>query len=72
MLLLSKLNSVFCDCLNCFIFIHLDDILIFMQSLYEHITHIRQVLSCLLETKLLVKVEKCDSVILILSLVLVT
>uniref|UniRef100_A0A0E9VL09 ribonuclease H n=1 Tax=Anguilla anguilla TaxID=7936 RepID=A0A0E9VL09_ANGAN len=37
----------------------LDDILIFSNTPAEHVSHVRQVLKCLLEAKLFVKAEKC-------------
>lgn len=48
------------DFLNCFVFVYLDDILIFSRSLEEHIPHVRLVLQRLLEKRLYVKVEKCE------------
>ena len=54
----ALINDVLRDFLNRFIFVYLDDILIFSRSLDEHVSHVRQVLSRLLENKLFVKVEK--------------
>ncbi|KAI3375498.1 hypothetical protein L3Q82_003814 [Scortum barcoo] len=48
------------DMLNRFIFVYLDDILIFSRSLPEHTQHVRQVLQRLLENQLFVKAEKCE------------
>lgn len=45
--------------LNQFMFVYLDDILIFSRNLDEHIQHVRLVLQCLLENRLFVKAEKC-------------
>ncbi len=45
--------------LDQFIYIYLDDILIFSHSLQEHVQHVRQVLQRLLENGLYVKAEKC-------------
>ena len=45
--------------INRFIFVYLDDILIFSQSPEEHEQHVQQVLHHLLENKLYVKAEKC-------------
>ncbi len=53
------INDVLRDFLNRFVFVYLDDILIFSCNLEEHISHVHQVLSRLLENKLFVKVEKC-------------
>lgn len=46
--------------LNRFVFVYLDDILIFSCTLYEHKQHVRLVLQRLLENKLYVKPEKCE------------
>ena len=50
-------NDVLWDMINQFVFVYLDDILIFSTSPEEHTTHIRKVLQCLLY----VKAEKCSS-----------
>ena len=42
-----------------FVFVYLDDIIIFSQNLEEHVQHIRLVLHRLLENRLYVKAEKC-------------
>ncbi|XP_052387748.1 uncharacterized protein LOC127934413 [Carassius gibelio] len=44
---------------NQFVFVYLDDILIFSPSLQVHTQHVRQVLQRLLENQLYVKAEKC-------------
>ena len=46
-------NDVLRDFLNCFIFVYLDDILIFSHTPSEHILHVRQVLQRLLEANCL-------------------
>ncbi len=43
-----------------FIYVYLDDILIFSSSLQEHVQHVRRVLQRLLENGLFVKAEKCE------------
>ncbi|XP_051543938.1 uncharacterized protein LOC127434920 [Myxocyprinus asiaticus] len=53
----ALVNDVLRDMVNYFVFVYLDDILIFSQSLQEHTQHIRQVLQRLLENQLL---EKCQ------------
>ncbi len=53
-------NSVLGDMINQFVFVYLDDILIFSPSLQLHTQHVRRVLQCLLENKLYVKAEKCE------------
>ncbi len=45
--------------LNVFVFVYLDDILIFSPSLQVHVQHVRRVLQRLLENRLFAKAEKC-------------
>ncbi|KAG1953738.1 retrotransposable element [Pimephales promelas] len=52
-------NDVLRDMVDQFIYVYLDDILIFSSSLQEHVQHVRQVLQRLLENGLFVKAEKC-------------
>ncbi len=54
------INDVLREMLNHFVFVYLDDILIFSDSLQEHIDHVQQVLKKLLENHLFVKLEKCE------------
>ncbi|KAL0161469.1 hypothetical protein M9458_045194, partial [Cirrhinus mrigala] len=56
----NLVNDVLSDMLNRFVFVYLDDILIFSPSLQEHTRHVRQVLQHLLENQLFVKAEKCE------------
>ena len=53
----ALVNDVLRDMLNRFIFVYLDDILIFSQSMEEHVQHVSLVLQLLLENKLFVKAE---------------
>lgn len=53
-------NDVLRDFLNIFVFVYLDNILIFSKSLEEHLVHVRSVLQWLLENRLYVKAEKCE------------
>ncbi|KAF7656700.1 hypothetical protein LDENG_00037160 [Lucifuga dentata] len=46
--------------LNRFVFVYLDNILIFSRSREEHVHHIQSVLQRLLENPLFVKAEKCE------------
>ncbi|KAI3374582.1 hypothetical protein L3Q82_021153 [Scortum barcoo] len=48
------------DFLNRFVFVYLDDILIYSRNLPDHQLHVRQVLQRLLENRLFVKKEKCE------------
>ena len=56
----ALVNDVLRDFLNRFVFVYLDDILIFSQNTSDHVSHVRQVLQRLLENKLYVKAEKCE------------
>ncbi len=56
----ALVNDVLRDMVDQFIYVYLDDILIFSSSLQEHVQHVRQVLQRLLENGLFVKAEKCN------------
>ena len=56
----ALVNDVLRDMLNQFVFVFLDDILIFSKSLSDHVIHVRRVLQRLLENQLFVKAEKCE------------
>ncbi len=56
----ALINDVLRDMLNKFVFVYLDDILIFSRCLQEHVSHVRKVLGQLLENHLYVKPEKCE------------
>ncbi len=55
----ALINDVLRDMVNRFVFVYLDDILIFSPSLQVHTQHVRQVLQRLLENQLYAKAEKC-------------
>uniref|UniRef100_A0A9J8AAP7 ribonuclease H n=1 Tax=Cyprinus carpio carpio TaxID=630221 RepID=A0A9J8AAP7_CYPCA len=55
----ALVNDVLRDMVNKFVFVYLDDILIFSPSLQVHTQHVCQVLQRLLENQLYVKAEKC-------------
>lgn len=55
----ALVNDVLRDMIDQFIYVYLDDILIFSRSLQEHVQHVRRVLQRLLENGLFVKAEKC-------------
>ncbi len=55
----ALVNDVLRDMVDQFIYVYLDDILIFSSSLQEHVQHVRQVLQRLLENGIFVKAEKC-------------
>ncbi|KAL0161331.1 hypothetical protein M9458_045056, partial [Cirrhinus mrigala] len=56
----SFINEILKDFLNKFVIAYIDDILIYSKSETEHITHVRAVLSRLLDNQLYVKAEKCE------------
>uniref|UniRef100_A0A8C7YA87 Gypsy retrotransposon integrase-like protein 1 n=1 Tax=Oryzias sinensis TaxID=183150 RepID=A0A8C7YA87_9TELE len=56
----GMINDVLRDYIHHFVFVYLDDILIFSRTPSEHRRHVRLVLQRLLENKLFVKAEKCD------------
>ncbi|KAI2647999.1 Transposon Tf2-9 polyprotein [Labeo rohita] len=56
----SFINEILKDFMNKFVIAYIDDILIFSKSEAEHISHVRAVLSRLLEHQLYVKAEKCE------------
>ncbi|KAI2661053.1 Retrovirus-related Pol polyprotein from transposon opus [Labeo rohita] len=55
---LALVNDVLRDMVDLFIYVYLDDKLIFSSSLQEHVQHVRQVLQSLLENGHFVKPEK--------------
>ncbi len=55
----ALINDVLRDMVDQFIYVYLDDILIFSRSLQEHVQHVRVVLQRLLENGLFVKADKC-------------
>ncbi|KAI3352528.1 hypothetical protein L3Q82_005476 [Scortum barcoo] len=56
----ALINDVLRDFLNRFVFVYLDDILIYSRDQSDHQLHVRQVLQRLLENRLFVKKEKCE------------
>ena len=56
----GMINDVLRNFLNKFVFVYLDDILIFSPDEETHIQHVRQVLQKLLENQLYCKAEKCE------------
>ena len=56
----ALINDVLRDMINRFVFVYLDDILIFSKSLQEHHHHVRSVLQRLLKNHLYVKAPKCE------------
>lgn len=56
----NLINEVLGDMLNQFVFVYLDDILIFSPDLKTHMQQVRQILQRLLQHGLYVKAEKCE------------
>lgn len=56
----ALVNDALRDFISYFVFVYVNDILIFSKSRSEHMKHVRQVLQQLLENHLFVKGEKCE------------
>lgn len=56
----NLINDVLRDMINRFVFVYLDDILVYSKDLQEHRQHVRQVLERLYKNRLFVKAEKCE------------
>ncbi len=54
------INDVFRDMLSQFVIVYIDDILIYSDSLYTHVKHIRAVLKRLIQHQLYAKIQKCE------------
>jgi hypothetical protein len=54
------MNSVFMDCLDKFVVVFIDDILVYSQNEQEHEEHLRKVLQRLRDCQLYVKLSKCE------------
>jgi hypothetical protein len=57
---MSLMNGVFCEYLDKFVHVFIDDILIYSRTKEEHDEHLRLVLQCLRENKLYGKLSKCS------------
>jgi hypothetical protein len=57
---MSLMNGVFCEYLDKFVQVFIDDILIYSRTTEEHDEHLRLVLQCLREHKLYGKLSKCS------------
>ncbi|CAL5371561.1 unnamed protein product [Camellia sinensis] len=56
----NLMNDVFNDYVDQFVVVYLDDIVIYSESLEDHLSHLRKVFSRLREHQLYVKKEKCE------------
>ena len=56
----NLMNDVFYEFVDRFIVVYLDDIVIYSESLEDHLEHLKKVLSKLREHQLYVKKEKCE------------
>ena len=56
----SLLNQYFYDCIDFFMVLYMDDLLIFSKDEASHLKHLETVLSRLKENKLFISSEKCE------------
>ncbi len=56
----AYINDLFRDMLNRWVIVYIDDILVYSDSLDNHIQHVRAVLQRLIEQQLYAKMEKCE------------
>ena len=52
------MNNIFSDFLNVCVVIYLDDIFIYLNNMFKHHQHVKEVLKCLCKTGLYTKAEK--------------
>jgi hypothetical protein len=53
------MNDIFRECLDDFVVVYIDDILVYNNSMEEHVEHLRKAFQRLRENKLYAKFEKC-------------
>ena len=58
--LMELMNRVFKDCLDTFVIMIIDDILVYLKTNLEHQKHLWKVLATLRENKLYAKFSKCE------------
>lgn len=56
----ASVNDVLRDMINQYVFVYLDDILVFSKDFSSHHKHVRSVLVRLLQNNLFFKTEKCE------------
>jgi hypothetical protein len=54
------INDALRQYLNIFVIAYLDDIMIYLITLKEHVQHVSQILECLNKKDLRLKLEKCE------------
>ena len=54
------MNEIFADLLDICTVIHLDDILIYSNSMSNHILHVQEALQCLQDNRLYASAKKCE------------
>ena len=54
------INDTLRDYLNIFVVAYLDDILIYFETMKQHVEHVQKVLECLQKRNLRIKSEKCE------------
>ncbi|HTS08815.1 MAG TPA: reverse transcriptase domain-containing protein [Candidatus Eisenbacteria bacterium] len=55
-----RMNTVLAKFLDIFVVVYLDDVMIFSQTLEEHVDHVKQVLDALNEAGMILNVGKCE------------
>ena len=56
----EMINDALREHLNVFVIAYLNDILIYFKTLKEHEQHVKTMLRCLKQRRLLLKLEKCE------------
>ncbi|KAL0544452.1 hypothetical protein IC582_019567 [Cucumis melo] len=56
----TLMNKLFQSFLDRFVVVYLDDIVVYSQTLEEHVQHLRQVFQVLRDNELYIKLEKCS------------
>ena len=56
----EMINDALREHLNVFVIAYFDDILMYFKTLIEHERHVRKMLQCLKQRRLLFKLEKCE------------
>ena len=54
------MNDLFSNLLDGYVMIYLDDILIYLNNMFEHCWHVKEVLKYLYKASLYAKGEKCE------------